>query len=289
MKFIIIKSVFCPNESYMETTLKTITKLAFYIHLLNESRNNDTKFIFDVLFIGWTNNYSVNIDAAIEIQKKSFNVIHKLFWPINFGKYKIFNTIIDFINNNDDNYDAIIYLDHDIYFDVMTHNNLIIFFDNISLFKTLKIHGSKLGLIAINQLCDIRHKRDIYENNYVVNTIAQYTTNSSLHIDLVYPSQIGSIASGAFITFPHIIKSLDQFELFTIYGLDDYYIDEQLINKGFINVVAKDIYVVHPFDYNDRYTAWKKNQIIKLIDRLNGTGTYNYYSEIQSAINFWNE
>lgn len=266
MKFLVVKSVFCPNRDYYDTTIKSIVKNNIFIELL---QRKEKKLCIDTLFIGWINRYNDLFNSFIEVYKMKYNDIYRDLWPLNYGKYELYNRMIDFVRSNN-NYDFILYMDHDIYFDF----TCIDLFNSISDLQNCKINDKNLGIIAFNQKLDVRHQKDMYEN-----------TLSFSNFTLCYPSRDGSIASGAFIIYPDVLTQIEYFDKITIYGLDDYYLAKRLTDRQYINVVIGNLYVIHPYDSNDRYTVWKKNHLLKLI---NGERN-SYYSEIQNSVNFWSD
>jgi hypothetical protein len=275
MKFLLVKSLFCPNQQYYETTVKSIVGINIFIKLLK----SNLSVSIDVLYIGWINSHSDAFDKYLQLcepeMKLLYSNIYKELWKINYGKYKIYNNMIDFVKlmkQTDNDYDFIIYLDHDIYLDF----DQIDLFQSVSLLENYRIDSCRLGICALNHLEDIRHQTDIYTNQY-----------TACDFQLLRPSRVGSIASGAFIIFPDILIELNGFDILTIYGLDDYQLDQKLITLGCINVVIGNMFAVHPFDDNIQYSAWKKNHLLRLI---NGESQKNnYYLEIQESINFWNK
>lgn len=255
MKFLLVKSVFCPNNKYYEATAKSLIKTNIFIDIIKKN------FIFDLLVIGYSYIYNDNLTKMINLIKKNYENIYTEFWPINFGKSSIFNYLIDFLKDKD--YTYIIYLDHDIHFSINSTDNFINNFINIFLNDNV----NRYGLIALNQKGDIRHQANIYENR---------------DGNIVWPSNDTSIASGAFIIKSDIFSGLDKFKKI-VYGLDDYYLCKQLREKGYLNIVISDCFVMHPFDNNEKYMKWKRDNIERLVfgeDR-------DYYSVIEESCNLF--
>lgn len=264
MKFLIVKSAFCPNEHYLDVTIGSLIKINMFVNLLMK---NDNNIIFDLYFIGWVHTMGAKIDLCFKLHKFSFSKVDRELWGVNYGKYKILNCMIDYVKNSNTTYDAIIYLDHDIHFDIITCN---IIFNDIVLLKDQRINSQPLGMIAFNQKGDVRHQMGIHENKIQLNSI-----------ECVWPEVNGPIASGAFVIFPDVIKQLTPFELVSVYGLDDYALASKLTNNGYINVVMNNLCVVHPYDYNIKYTEWKRVNILRLI---NGTQS-NYFTSVEEMNN----
>ena len=263
MRFLILKTAFCPNLNYLNITLKSLIKTNIFIEMITK-KNPEIKF--DLLFIGWVMTFQKHIDLTLSLIKLNFENVYKEYWYLNYGKYKIYNFLIDYINQNS-HYDGVFVLDHDIYFDF---NSFDIFFELFTL-QGLLIEGKHLGVIAFNQKIDVRHQREIYNN-----------CRKFHNLNIVWPNNIGSIATGGIFLYPNTILNLDYFNLLTVYGLDDYHLCKQLIDKGFLNIVLENIYIIHPKDTNTKYTKWKIENIKKLIDHEN----VDYFRNIEESMNF---
>ncbi len=274
MKILLVKSVFCPNDIYYETTIKTLIKLNMFIGLIKHKKNKkqiDEILTVDVYCIGWIHTFNNKMESFFETNLNEFDSVDTNFFYHNYGKYHIFNQLIEYVKNHHCTYDLIIYTDHDIYFDMACTQDISLFM-NLQFLKNHIIKDKHLGLIAFNQKKDNRHKKDIYENNSVF-----------LNYHIIYPSCIGSIASGGFMIFPEVLIQIKCFELLSVYGLDDYYLVEKLTSMNYLNVVIENLHVIHPYDNNDEYMMWKKNKIIKMIIK----NDENYHQQVQESINFW--
>lgn len=253
MKILLIKSVFCPNKIYLDISLSSLMKINDFIKSIDDVH-------FDLLLIGWTYKYA----SKIILTNLNFKNIFTEFWVINYGKCKILNYSIDFIKQND-NYCHIIYLDHDIYFDTLLSEN----FKNI---MNLELASKKIGLIAFNHKGDIRHRPSIYENSLYID-----------NLKIVWTTDNWAIASGAFIILTEVFKMLEYFSLDSVYGLDDHSLCVQLVNKGYINLVIANCYVIHPYDNNEKYNKWKRNNVMKMINKEH----FNYYINIEESMNLF--
>jgi len=252
-KFLIVRSIFAPDKTYLETTMKSIKETLNFV--MNTNYNK-------IIFIGYSK-------FEIHDEIKQLCELHKLInyqiitWKVNFGKYRIINKIF-----NEKNYNVILYFDHDIKIN----------FDN-SIYQILaKLYNSyieqkKIGYVALNQSIDIRHQIDIYENNLSID-----------NINICYPNQhnFGSISNGCFAIFDYCFKEISLKEI-SVYGFDDYYLNKEIVEKNYMCVVLKDFYVIHEFEKNMEYNNWK-NKIRKyLIDNK-----VSYYQSMEDGINFWN-
>lgn len=260
MKILFIKTLLCPNKHYLDITLKSISKL--YISL-NYIKNH----ICDILFIGWIHVYKDIFTSFININRPIVNKIFCNLWVINYGKYKCINDSVSFVKNNN-YYDYIIFLDHDIHFDIIT----IDYLDKI-MNMNLYINNKKIGLMAFNHKQDIRHQQNIHEN-YI-----KYDT-----LDIYYSDTVGSIATGAYIIKSDIYSNIGEFSTISVYGLDDYYLCKRLDDNNYVNIVIGNCYVYHPFDNNNIYITWKRQMIETLINKKD----INYYKSIEESINMFN-
>jgi hypothetical protein len=262
MKILLVKSIFCPTNEYLNVTIKSLIKINIFIHFMIQFDME-----FDLLLIGWSHKYKNILDCLLKLIKFNFANIFTEYWAINYVKYKILNYMIDFTKKNN-NYENVIYLDHDIYFDIIFMHN----FNKIACLNDLLINNKNIGLAAFNQKEDVRHQPLIYENSF---------NNDGLKI--IWTDEISAIATGAFIISCSTLQKLDYFKLKTVYGLDDFLLCKQLKDRGLINIVLENCVVVHPYDVcinNEKYKQWKKNNIIKTIN-----DNINYYTNIEESMN----
>lgn len=262
MKILVIKTLFCPNKTYLQQNFDSLIKIDTYIKLYNKDID------FDLLWIGWSNIYDNEIDIFLQLLQLKFRHITVNKWKINYGKYYLYENIR--IRSFDTEYDYMLFLDHDIYFDF---NNCIPFEHIYKLFDN-DIENKKIGLISLNQKEDCRHQADIYENTAII---------SDIHI--CWSNCIGSIATGCFIIPFKLFQDLEQFDLVTVYGFDDIYIMNKLLDKKYMSVVLKNIYAVHPFCKNHIYDNWKYNCIVKMINN----DITDYHTSLEESINLWNK
>jgi hypothetical protein len=272
MNILIVKSIFIPTESHLKVCTDSIINLFNKLNLIKV--NNQIKYT--VIIIGWCKKkeYKKNIKILIK-NYNNFKIVYML-WVINYGKLKILNYCFDYAKLN--NFNGMLYFDHDILFDLDKHYN----FDEIFELS----NNLKLGLISFNQLCDCRHQSTIYENTKIVKI-------NNIKINIVYPNKkyISSIASGAFYISIDAIITLNQLPLISVYTCDDHIITTLLFKNGFTSVVLKDYYIIHPYDIHDtemKYKEWKHKMIMNYINDKNNYNIDLYFNTIQDSINFWN-
>lgn len=270
MRILIVKSIFAPNQKFYKDTIDSIIKLDTnltialkkYYNLISTDSNLNSDITIELLFIGWINRFSEELDAFIKVYPFSFNVNVKEYY-LNYGKYYMFNDLRKHITNED----ILIYMDHDIIFPVIDLRTMI------SAKNIFHHTDNEIGLISFNQKEDCRHQNDIYSNQIVLDSI-----------NLCYANSVGSIACGCFCADAQIFKVLTDFPLLSIYGFDDIVLIQKFTEQKKKSMVFRDIYAIHPFNDVKLYNEWKKEIILDIIkDRLP-----DYYKQIESSVNFFN-
>lgn len=242
-KILIIKSIFCPNYLSYESTINSLIKLLFYIKLHEINAK--------IILIGWLNNFYDNFSIFLKLFSTNFQSFDIITFDHNYGKCYMFNKLMDSINKND--FDIFIYFDHDIYIDLLNKNIINI----INSVINQKVSGKNIGLITFDQLEDNRHQLDIYEN----------TVNVNNNI-ICWPDTIISLACGAFAIKTEIFFKLKKFPLISNYGTDDTCLLTQLYDMGYVNIMLKNISVVHPFNNNKCLDNYKYNIMYKLLNNI---------------------
>lgn len=263
---LIVRSIFCPNYEHLQICVNNLINLFIKLDYQKKDKNTFTLYI-----CGWIKQqYIIEIANTILLYQNLFKNVITEYWSLNYGKYKIINNIIDKCND----YDYIFYSDHDIIF---KHNTNMLFYYLSEILEYRVNNKYKVGIVMLNQLEDIRHQYDIYENTVTIN-----------NNEYIYPNfgNFTSIASGCFYTSCKIFSLLDKFPFDIVYGLDDYYIIKNLYKHLYIGVVIKDYYVIHPCSKNELYNEWKKDSIKYYINNI-GKKDNNYYSKIEKSMNLW--
>ncbi|CAH6421088.1 Hypothetical protein KVN_LOCUS129 [uncultured virus] len=256
MDILIAKSLFCPNDYYLNVTIESIKNL---IKLIDEIHF----FKYKLLFIGWSKD--PKIMGKIEEISNKYSMVFDI-WKINYGKYHIFNKMKKYLGTSK----YVLYLDHDILFE----NNLNLF-SNLVKIIDLSIKDKQIGLIALNQKNDNRHKMEIFEHKFILEEFR-----------LLYSNNCYSVALGCFFTKSVYLESVSELDEISVYGLDDYNLSNAFMEKGFLVVVAQDISVIHPFDKNQKYINWKLKTVKNLLDSNN---EFYYWKTIEESINLWND
>jgi len=261
-KILFVKSVFCPNETYFKISIESlIQNIESIMSIVSIIPKKEDIYVY-LYCLGWISNFSDIFELILSYIECPFDRFFTDLWKINYGKYKIFNSIIDFKLD----YDYLIYLDHDINF----YSN---FYDLIAL-SDCKIFGKSIGLIMFNQKGDNRHHVNNLDKKIVMNNIKIKWNNNNINEK--------SLACGAFCASYNVIKNIDKLKVISVYGLDDYNLLSNVKLKGYVNILAKNVYVFHPFDKCVEYCNWKKANVIKSIYGM------NYNENIQDSINLWN-
>lgn len=111
--------------------------------------------------------------------------------------------------------------------------------------------NKKIGLIAINQKEDNRH------NN--INNKILYTPDNEI---LLYSDKCIGVAGGCFFIKLEILIEFP-YPNVGIYGMDDTIYHKTLFDNNYLVVIAKNMYVTHPFDYlSIEYNNWKLNRCL---------------------------
>lgn len=230
-----------------------IGKSMFVPDVINLNKLNNSLLIlgqvckqYDIVLIGWC-------------RDNMFDKIHKLpnmriiRFGINYGKYVILNNIFKLAKE----YDYFWYLDHDI---IPTE-----FPQVFDMFNTIDDHN--IAAIALNMYQDNRHKLTMINNR--------------INNDFIYPNlQCNyAIALGSFIGKSEFFADM-QFDVKHVYYYDDFDLINMLILKKCCVILAKNIYVIHPYEDNQKYIKWKQDQLTNVHD--------NYFIQIQQSHNFWN-
>lgn len=260
----ILRSIFCLNEYHTSISCNNIINL---INLIKTQLINNKKITLHI--IGWCpkDEYKNRIIESINIcniTKYCENFILDL-WNNNYGKSKIFQHIINQVQIN--NYDRILYTDHDILFSHEYDNNIFDILEKYLDTSNYVINNKKIGLIAFNHKEDNRHQMDIYVNR-LENLLYSESNNFT------------SIATGAFYSISSIFNNNNIFynenkvisNIKLTYGFDDYKLLKMVNENGYYFVVIDDIYIIHPYHqqsdifchncnkYHD-FALWKKEQL----------------------------
>jgi hypothetical protein len=262
-KKLFVKSIFCPNLNYFNTSYNSLSNNLNYFLMLNLK--------IDVLIIGWIpeilRESREKIEILIELLKKNIN-IKFIPWNKNYGKIKLFYEFNHFFEH----YDYIFYADHDILFDI-TKTKL-----NLLLMKMQNIFEKhNFSILTFNQLEDCRHQSCLIDNieNYDDIKIATSELNSD-------------IGGGAFILKKTIMQEP---KYYYVYGFDEKYLNSCISGK---NGVILDFYVIHPYNKDDininkdiNYKKWKIMQIVENLGNYEKYTYEEYLLQIENCETFW--
>jgi hypothetical protein len=278
--YLFVRSVYSPDYENFKITFKNIintfqliiSQMSSISSSISSSKSHHNiqllligyipKKKWQLLLIQLINNYIDKINIHIE------------FFSINKGKYVMFNYIGELLTNHQNisfaSYDGILYCDHDIIFDKMYEE----LFTKLHTLSKEKINDKPIGLIALNQMSDIRHQVNIYDNKIVLNGAK-----------LVYPDILtnGAIALGCFYCDANIFSMILPLEIISVYGLDDLIIINKIVANNYNPVVCLDYTVDHPMSINKKYIEWKYNMVLNIIKKK-----ISYNESMQQSINFWN-
>lgn len=261
MNILIIKSIFCPDKCNFEKTKSSLIKLDRFLKTKG--------ILYDLYIVGWIGNYIDEIEDVLNTNICGYHRIYKEFWKMNYGKYMILNQIKNHLDKSPENYDILLYFDHDVYIDSNCSNAI----KHIRKLYRNKIKGKRIGLIIFNQKEDIRHHPDIYKNTFVIDDIK-----------ICYSEHKNLLATGGFAIDANIYKNIILLKLISVYGFDDYFLIKLIDDMKYENIMLQDTYIIHPFDDNVLYSKWKQNIISEISKNFNQN---LYYDTIENSIKFW--
>lgn len=264
MTLLLIKSLFIPKNSFVDTNINSINNFITYFKTVQQKF---TKIIIKI--VGWIGPIDdsererltkyIDNEKDILIKTNSNIVINIEIWESNFGKCYVFQNIKSLYHPFNE-LDYIIYTDHDIspIDDILTDRFLI-----ESTMITEKYGNREIAMISFCQEPDSRHNDTIFSNKIEFNGRSYF-----YHMDNI------RIATGCFITVPKIFNLLcsiivskhTKYENIPhegIYGDEDMVIGEILNQQNYFHVVSS-LRVNHPYFTDDEYTQWKKTQAMTI-------------------------
>ena len=236
-KVVIVHNIFCPNDIFLESNVKSITSMINYV---NKYKNTDIDI--DLYFTGWCKNESYwNIIKS----KIGNNALIKL--DKNYGKAYTVNNVIFNVKE----YDYIFTLDSDIILDINQPN----IFERLLIcsLELKRLTNGNFGLITLNQLEDNCHSISNFDKNIIL-----------IDEELLYPSNCCGLAGGClFIDFKEF-KKINGYRLMGIYSGDDGYLMQDLFRNNKLCCMSKTISIIHPkMEQSDIYRNWKLNGVLK--------------------------
>lgn len=263
---LITRTIFCPNQYHFEKSFAGI------INIFDNISIDDNIIIY---IIGWCkiDKYKESIVKLLNTTK--ITIYHDIL-PFNYGKLFVYKKIREFVQKHSQ-INSIIYTDHDIIFEQKISSFFEILDSNVD---NIKPFGLNAGVIFINQIEDNRHQSSIYDNVICLNDYS-----------FVYPDKkdISSVASGAFYITPNCLKCLDSLDINIVYGMDEYFLLQNIIKNGYYFAVIHELTIIHPFSNDSKYEKWKFNCIKEIIQKINHGQIieYNYNDKILESHNFW--
>jgi len=260
----IVKCLFCPNNEHYKLTIQSLNVLLRYLDTIKASNSC-------VHLIGYCIDEQYIVSIRRVVSAHAHNVIFD-FWDKNMGKCYLINECVKSMCNSE--ISGMFYMDHDVFLPDDATDNMLDVFGKLS-GETL--NGNMLGFFSLNQKQDKRHQYAVLENKYSV-----------CGVKVVFPHnpQNGSIACGCFYMSKHCIDNVKQLPLCQVYGLDDYYLINAVVDTGILPVVTPDVYIVHPYIKDKEYAKWKKEEMLKAIKDVenNKSATVdNYWTSVDDA------
>lgn len=253
---IFIKSLFCPNQTYLNITMKSIhNNINYFLQM---------RIDIKIILIGWIlEEYKEKIRVLIKGTKFDIEFIP---WNNNLGKITLYHRF----NNLAKNYKYILYSDHDILFD-FKHTN----FDCVFAILDNLFNKHNFGLLSLNQMGDCRHQTTLIENENIYD-----------NIKILVSSNKNDIGGGCFV-----IENIDLIKpnYNHVYGFDEIYLMSCFKDKK--SGVLLDYYVIHPQCKEDElfnYKDWKKKNVLKNLNTFDKQNNLDYIIQINESHKFWN-
>jgi hypothetical protein len=254
MIILFLKTIYIPDDSFVEINILSIEKINRYLSFLKKKYDATVRIHIEGWIgcsIGMLNFFLENIER-LENMFKSENIFFKFKRNNNnIGKLKILQNVK---NHYSDFYSIgkIIYADHDIYplGDIFKCHELL----------GMNHNGKKIMMICFRQKPESRHFDGIFSDPFLITTL-----NNVDKINIYYSNSNERIATGCFITTPDIFKMFNCLcNEGNIYGIEDIAIGRMFNSMNFLNVVV-DIYVYHPNEKDPKQLDIKKNKILEII------------------------
>lgn len=256
---VFVKSLFCPNQAYFDTTYNSILNNINYILTISLK--------IKIIFVGWIKEKFRNkIKILIEIMYGKIN-IDFIPWDKNYGKIKLY---YDF-NHMIEDHNYIFYADHDILFDI-TKTKINIIFNNLDIL----FNNHDFTMLVLNQLEDCRHQTSLLENIGYYNNVKISISNNNI-----------DIGGGCFI-----VKKIQMAcpSYYHVYGFDEKYLISCFSEKKC--GLLMDHFVIHPYDTNNNgliYKKWKINQILNQMETFDCMNKSEYENQMKISHLLWEE
>ena len=279
-KILIVKTLMCPTSSLFSATFDGIYSMIEYI------RDNEIHKYYKIkLFaIGWvpTKDCRQMIKKLIKQHKYLFNSIKIHFFNINYGKYfmlKLIPLLIQRKYKTKNKIKFILYLDHDILFD-MSETDLFQYVEKV-FDKNPIVKEKMIGIICPDQIDDNRHQSNMCYQYYKMSNNFLYYPEEGNYL---------AIASGCMFikNNPTVLKVFNDLSIASVYGMDDYLIQEESQKNNLMVILLKDKHIRHPYERNILFKKWKLQTVEDIINNDDETNDRSYFKSLTSSINFWN-
>lgn len=223
----IIQTIFCPNKYHLQRQKDSLKSL-------NESNK---PIHTDIYLEGWTANDELWDSLVSYIKDLNLSSVYIKRRKENIGKSKIVNNIM-----NKGEFNNILYMDSDIILEKDTIMRLL-----------------KIQLEYPHSLLVPNYKEDCRHNLLIQKNVITTRDNDVL---LSSENCIG-ISGGIYLIRQEIMKSYP-FRENGPYSPDDIHFFEDLVKDNINIFICKEIFVIHPFDNNKKYSEWKQSKSMNL-------------------------
>ena len=268
-EFLYVQPIFGPNEYHLQRNLKSLESMFTYLKECPE--------FVKVAFGGWcaTDDLWNAVQEFIKNNFKDRVVLLKRFEG-NYGKAVVVNDIMmsDEIDKLGVQY--VLSADSDICYST----------DNKFMFNRMKscaeqseiVKGKKFGLLACRQTENDRHYPTVQNNKFEFKNIHRNTDEV-----VVWPTDPSGIAGGCWMFSLEAWRKIGGYRIMGVYAGDDAYFLLYTKPNNLTWQVVNTISVVHPWEEDPDYGAWKGS----VCGRDSNGKNNNITKQIEEAANFW--
>jgi hypothetical protein len=277
-QIVFIQPVFCPCDSVFQLNKNSLSSLLEY---LKESR-----YRIDIILGGWAINdfYWDEIFKIVdELKKLELGVVEITRFKHNYGKSYIVNKLHNKYYKNNKTVKFIFTVDSDIQFDLEEPY----MFDRM-LFAANKLemeNNRPFGCLTLN-LKPNQHNDFVYKDKCVeFNCFGD--KKEELRWDSIYQ---GGFAGGALFISTKAWKKIGGYKMYSqTYAPEDAFLFMSLNALNYSFAIFKTLYVIHPANVSEEYTAWKKfvmNRGYIIFDKFDKN---KFMANVKESEKFWKE
>ena len=279
-RIVLIAPIFCPNDEMFERNYNSIKSYLEYCLEWN--------YIPFGIFGGYCTKpeYWQKLNELIlKFSKVGIGTNSPYYrFKKNYGKAKVVNYLFSQFNleffqtNYNTKQDYFITCDSDILFDKSEpniHERLV-----YAIRQLPEKMGKRVGLISLNQKQNGCHISSFVDQN----TVSYPFFKSDIIEEFGYPNGVPQgIAGGCLFGSINTWRALGGYPELGVYSGDDGYLILKTYQMGYSVTMMKSLSIIHPFETNDEYQAWKHSQL----KRCTGIAPSDMSKEYDIAEKFW--